>query len=127
MTNYLKLDSYVCTGNATVAVNCEITVGDTVVSFARPFVQIAPNLAVTPALEIDGNALRVRLDSWCPMNFGHSGPITILPLTISNQAAAVAAAREFDTDPTIGWTSPAADVLAWCQHWADRQNGGGQS
>ncbi|WP_326567399.1 hypothetical protein VSH64_37025 [Amycolatopsis rhabdoformis] len=126
MNHYLKLDSYVFDGNATRSVTCELAVGDATVSFARPFVQIATHLAVTPIVEADDHGIRFRLDAWCAMNFGHAGPITILPLTIGNQAVAVAVAREFDADPTIAWTSPAADVLAWCQRWVARQNGGDQ-
>jgi hypothetical protein len=122
MTNYLKLDSYVFDSSGLAAVNCEITINDTRVSFVRPFVQIAPHLAVTPGVAADDNGIRIRLDAWHAMNFGHNGPISILPLTVPTQAAAVAAARAFDADPAITWSAPLDQLTAWCQHWVTAFN-----
>jgi hypothetical protein len=117
MTSYLKLDSYVFNGRGVAAVTCEITMNDTTVSLNRPFVQIAPYLAVTPAVAADETGIRIRLDAWQAMSFGRPGPVCILPLTVPTQAAAVAAARAFEADPAITWSAPLDQLTAWCQRW----------
>ncbi|MFE3173470.1 hypothetical protein ACFXPA_17370 [Amycolatopsis sp. NPDC059090] len=118
MTSYLKLDTYVFDGSGLAAVNCDLDVNGTRVSITRPFVQIGPHLAVIPGMSADGNSIRIRLDMWTAMNFGHNGPITVLPLSTPSQAAAVAAARAFEADPSITWSAPLDQLTAWCQRWA---------
>ncbi|SEF30167.1 hypothetical protein SAMN05421837_10538 [Amycolatopsis pretoriensis] len=122
MTGYLKLDSYVLDGRGIAAVNCEITVNGTRVSILRPFVEIGPYLAVTPQVTADGEGIRIRLDAWAPMKYGHDGPVIFLPLVTSTQGGAVAAARAFEADPAITWSAPFAELMAWCQRWSDAYN-----
>ncbi|WP_326568041.1 hypothetical protein VSH64_40580 [Amycolatopsis rhabdoformis] len=126
MTDYLKFEAAHATAAGITGINNELAVGDLRVSLPRPFVPIGGDLAVGPVIEAVSNGLLIRTDRWTAMNLDPYAT-GVLPLTIASQATAAAVAREFDADPTITWTSRAADVLAWCQRWVTRQNGGGQS
>ncbi|MET7990531.1 hypothetical protein ABZU76_06435 [Amycolatopsis sp. NPDC005232] len=125
MTNYLKLETTHDTFAGLVGMNNEQVIGDLTVSVPRPFVPIGGDLAVGPVIEPADNGLLIRTDRWTAMSLDPDA-LGVLPLMIPSQATAAAVAREFDADPAIRWTSPAADVLAWCHRWVARTNGGGQ-
>lgn len=127
MTDYLKLVPVnVTPRGAVVGVGCAVEVGGLTVEVPRPFVMIDGRLAVGPVIEAADGSVKLRLDLWNPMWLTAQGS-RVLPLSVRGQGRAVAAARAFDADPEIDWTSPDEDVLAWCHRWVARGTGGDRS
>ncbi len=125
MTGYLKLDSHVFNGAGMASVTSEMTVNDVTVSLARPFVQIGPNLAVTPNLAPTEHGVEIRLDEWIVMEFGRSGQVTMLPRVVRTQRVAVAMGRAFEADPSITWSATGQQLTTWCQNWIAQYDAGG--
>ncbi|MCG3748893.1 hypothetical protein [Amycolatopsis sp. Poz14] len=127
MTSYLKLMPVATTARGgIIGVSCEVEVGGVTVQVPRPLVMIDNRIAVSPVVEAADDGVKLRLDRWVPVCVDLYAAHT-LPLSIGDQARAVAAAREFDADPAVGWASPGEDILAWCHRWVARNNGGDQS
>lgn len=119
----INLESFHRTSRGMVVPTTEKTVAGVTVTLVRQFVPIGGGLAVAPVVEAVENGVLIRLDQWMAMSV-RADEGGLLPLTIPSQDQAARAARDFDRDPGIAWTSPAAEVSAWCLRWAEQQNGG---
>lgn len=78
-------------------------------------------VAVVPQLDVDEQtpSLTWRLDRW---TVTHTDRKQSLPVSTAGMAAAVRAAREFEADPGISWSSDEVEIGAWASAWVEREN-----
>jgi hypothetical protein len=88
------------------------------VEFPMPFVSIGNGLAITPAVNPNGDAgLRMDFTRWTPLRYG-ANRTAGFPLEFRSQDLAVRVARAFDADPSTRWGCTADEARAWLNTWA---------
>lgn len=122
MASYIRLEAHyvesVPGGGIRVgAFNMPLEVGtDMKVDFPAPFVAIGGGLAVAPAVEADGVALRIDLTLWAPMRTGPAG--AMFPFSFAPQDLAIRITRAFDADRGTTWQDSSDAIAAWLRRHA---------
>lgn len=95
-------------------------VGDVEYTLPIPFQEVVGSVVIFPAMEADedGSAISLQLRRWTVLHLEHS---VRLPLVCPDMAAAAQAARDFEADPGIAWTSDAAELESWAASWIARE------
>lgn len=95
-------------------------VGDVEYTLPLPFQEVTDLAAIYPAMEPteDGSAISMRLDRWLVVHLQHG---TRLPLLLSDMATAARAAREFEREAGISWTSDWTELESWATSWIHRE------
>lgn len=95
-------------------------VGDVEYTLPLPFQEVTDSAAIYPAMEPteDGSAISMRLDRWVVVNLQHG---TRLSLLLPDMATAARAARDFEREPGISWTSDWTELESWANSWIHRE------
>lgn len=85
-----------------------------------PFQEVIGSVVIFPEIvpTEDGSAISLQLSRWTVLHLERS---VRLPLVCPDMAAAAQAARDFEADPGISWSSEPAELESWAACWVAKE------
>ncbi|MFC0546633.1 hypothetical protein [Kutzneria chonburiensis] len=112
MSTYQKMTGFVVNPRLGIigGINVRLEIGNAVWDVARPMIEVADNVVISPEAEaVDGDVV-FRLNRWQILQLD---PLVQLPIVGHTQAAAVTIANDFRADRTISFASGPEALNAW--------------
>jgi hypothetical protein len=91
-------------------INVRLEIGGAVWDVARPMIEVADNVVISPEAEVMDGDIVFRLNRWSIFQLE---PLVRLPIIGHTQAAAVTIVNDFRADRTVSFASGPEALNAW--------------